>query len=1833
MKQGFYDASLSYDNIDFKAKYNKAYLDFTLNVGPGKAVPKKNDDPPCDCDPCDCECSCSTSEPSDSGPEPGGSTSPSSRHRVAMAASSIAASSSGGRKVTATATKSNMLWQANFGTFRGLGGVPGGMLEIAVREFSPAAWSVASLAYSHSMASRLEKPEGAATIGERNTMITGVTGARSDYYLVGGDGASVFGAGASTKTTNALRFLDADGAMTARNSGKAFLEVKTASKSSTIYKTGTGQPSSYNTWSGRKIYADEFANYLDIVRAGDGTIRQVWNLWDGLANIEAVTENGYTIALYLPGQVGAKDDTTGLYAVTGEPFKTFEIGTNAARNRLVVTEKAAGREPYVTSWWQTGKAWSMSRGTGEDEIVTLREREELGGNRYKIITTVKRGINGEAVSCTSETFEGSDEGTLRREKTTGYGGSSSLTSTYTHDAAGRQSSASTPGIAEKQQSGYDTHSRPAVTYEPWAGGSYKQIFTYYKDGDFYDSDIDYQRIALVKDGNATAYQRIDYAYSVADHVRRVEKRTTALGSEHVQLEVKETWLGTAPNEYAQGRVKMEQAVNGVQTHYTYEATSEHGALYKQTVETRVVGEPVSGQSTRHISYVSEQGNELRVEDYALLLEGTWSLLDAADFEYDRENRWGKRTRANGRVTEREMMCCGPLWEKDEDGVLTTYSYNTARQLVETIRAATETTPETITSYTRDAMDRVTEKRVDIGPMSTVEKTAFDLQGRVVSRTDVLGRVTSYAYSADGLTVTITTPAGATFITHLHPDGTILEQSGTGQRHLFGTIEVTEEGVRTSVSTPRPDGANIVLSRTTVDGFGQTVKEELPNTDGGWIVTNHTYNEKGQEIERQTSNQAPTLYDYDAMGTLIRQTVKLADIPTPQNSRLTEWATSFRETEDGIYLTKTETTYTPEGQPILTSQSELVTLTSPLLAKKTVITDARGNETATWTEYGAPTKRIQKIQIPASDTIAETTGIDGFAVSEKDHAGITVTHARSYTEHGIHLTDTDARGNATVTKQDLAGRIVQVTDAAGNSTTTAYDPATAQPALVTDALGNTACFSYDHRGRKTAEYGTGIQPALYAYDDADRLVALTTFRAANETLTGDPSQRTDGDTTTWLYDKATGLLLRKTYADGTSESYDYDVLNRLEYSTNARSITAERTYAPLTGELLSLVFDDGATTQTPAVTYAYNHLGMVTSISDGSGVRTFAYNQYNERESETTQGMIGSVLTHALDALGRNAGYSLSYAGETAQAVTNGYDVKGRMGSVALNGLATPFTYGYNSTHGLFETLSYPNTLTRWYTYEDKRDLVTKVDYLRPGSANYPAKTDYAYDELGRPTEKKDSFNTATPDLTHDYSYNARSELTADSMSRGGTYGYDYDNIGNRKTAQEGTEAPLITYAANGLNQYTAIAEGTETFFTPTYDTDGNQTKVKTSTGEWNVTYNGLNQAIRFEQDSKRVECVYDYMNRRVEKAVYGGDILLSRKRFIYKDYLQIAELDAINVTDTVPSRLVKTYLWDPAEPVATRVLIMRNHAADGSHEDLYCTHDLLKNTTALFGIKAGRRALYEYAPYGATIKSEGDMVEGNPFRFSSEYHDDELGLIQYNYRYLNLLDGRWIKRDFLEEVGNNLYVFVQNRLNIDFLGLRSNPPTFLNYAWLPSQYQNSILSRLNIETKNFCVNATSSDFWGWLLNGLISGPIAPLPPGLDPLDLLNNRLLPPSDKGITTIPKLTKKTDTPETGLNITLTGSLTGDTGEIVASEGKSYGGTGTIGGSIDSTGKISGTASGGISSTTPGQKPSIRVDVGISTTYHVSEQTSFSFGAGASMQTYKPVNYNFRIEVNYKF
>ena len=458
--------------------------------------------------------------------------------------------------------------------------------------------------------------------------------------------------------------------------------------------------------------------------------------------------------------------------------------------------------------------------------------------------------------------------------------------------------------------------------------------------------------------------------------------------------------------------------------------------------------------------------------------------------------------------------------------------------------------------------------------------------------------------------------------------------------------------------------------------------------------------------------------------------------------------------------------------------------------------------------------------------------------------------------------------------------------------------------------------------------------------------------------------------------------------------------------------------------------------TPGQSFVYDHLGQLTQITDAAGTRTFAYNLYGEPETDSLAANgIAWQVSERYDGLGRQAGYELSADGRRVQQTHLSYDGKGRLSTLTAEGMEEPFSWTYSEQGGFVEQLAYPNGMTRVNTYEDSRDLLSVIDYRRPGSANPPARHEYDYDALGRPTRRRDTWNTAAPKTTRLFTYNSRGELVGDQLRPGGRFGYQYDNIGNRKEAFE--FGSTTDYETDELNRYAGIVRNGGEAFTPQYDADGNQTLVKTSTGIWTVTYNAENRPVKFESEDggTTVECAYDSMGRRFEKKVTVGGTTGFHARYLYRDYLQVAECDLTGETPV----LVRSYLWDPSEPEATRVLAMTRWEANGTQvkEHLYCMHDAMKNVTSLFGEARGRRALYEYRPYGGLVTSEGNMAQENKFRFSCEYMDDELGLIYYNYRHLNPHDGRWISRDPIAEQGGwNLFAFVNNNgiINFDYLG-------------------------------------------------------------------------------------------------------------------------------------------------------------------------------------------------------
>ncbi len=307
------------------------------------------------------------------------------------------------------------------------------------------------------------------------------------------------------------------------------------------------------------------------------------------------------------------------------------------------------------------------------------------------------------------------------------------------------------------------------------------------------------------------------------------------------------------------------------------------------------------------------------------------------------------------------------------------------------------------------------------------------------------------------------------------------------------------------------------------------------------------------------------------------------------------------------------------------------------------------------------------------------------------------------------------------------------------------------------------------------------------------------------------------------------------ADGHGVTYTLTDLGQVATRTDARGKVTTLSYN-LYGDVIAQDYSD----DTPDITYQYDNLGRQTQATDAVGTTTFTYNAYGELTTESISGLYSKTQIHYFDSYGRDLGYTI----DGTRTLVKEYDgTTGRLSRAQMGG--GWFAWDYLAGSNLKSKLTYPNGSTASWMYEPTRDLLTSVTNRVNGSVI--SAYDYTNDILGRRTVIGKSGTMMDENEVQPYTYNTRDELTS-----GQGFTYAYDDIGNRAEA-EGRD-----YTANELNQYTAIDS-----FEPTYDLDGNQTKILTSIGEWQVEYNAENRPIRWTQGNIEIEMIYDRMGRRV----------------------------------------------------------------------------------------------------------------------------------------------------------------------------------------------------------------------------------------------------------------------------------------------------------------------------------------------------------------------------------
>jgi RHS repeat-associated protein len=271
------------------------------------------------------------------------------------------------------------------------------------------------------------------------------------------------------------------------------------------------------------------------------------------------------------------------------------------------------------------------------------------------------------------------------------------------------------------------------------------------------------------------------------------------------------------------------------------------------------------------------------------------------------------------------------------------------------------------------------------------------------------------------------------------------------------------------------------------------------------------------------------------------------------------------------------------------------------------------------------------------------------------------------------------------------------------------------------------------------------------------------------------------------------------------------------------------------------------------------------------------------------------------------------------------------------------------------------------------------------------------------------------------------------------YAYQYDDIGNRITSTDlGTNR---TYTANSLNQYTLVGravpgapQGEVEEFVPQFDDDGNQTLIQTSTGIWQVQYNGENRPVLWtggtQSAATNIVMSFDRMGRRVRYLDVYTSITNCNLSFTYDKYICI--LRFCYIRDNSCSNYL-ALAWDPTEPFITQPIV--SELDNSIHR--FCLFDGNKNISTIADESAIVFENVRYSPFGKVVANDEES-RTTPFGFSSEYLDTGLGIVYYNFRHYIPELGRWMQRDPMH-FGSlaNKYSFVGNMVLsvVDELGL------------------------------------------------------------------------------------------------------------------------------------------------------------------------------------------------------
>jgi len=444
-------------------------------------------------------------------------------------------------------------------------------------------------------------------------------------------------------------------------------------------------------------------------------------------------------------------------------------------------------------------------------------------------------------------------------------------------------------------------------------------------------------------------------------------------------------------------------------------------------------------------------------------------------------------------------------------------------------------------------------------------------------TDAAGNITTVAYNAQALPITIEQP----LVDAVRPTTTLTYTA-------LGLVE----------TTTAPDG---VVSRTTRNSFGQiltTVQDEL----GLAIGSSVTRNAVGDVATSTDPLGRVTTYTYDANRRVTR-------VDGTENR-----SSEFEYDADGRVI-ETRTATDDPLKPIQVS-----TATYSVMGDKLTATDPDGHVTS----YAYDELERQIRTTDAESRISEVDyDVMGQVLAIHQAVGTSIeiiSQRNTYDLNGSIVTVQDARDNTTSYSYDGFNRPLQTTYPDGTSESSSYDVMGNVLQVVTRA-GKNIDFTYDALNRPSSKSPQGQAVISYSYDIASRLTRIED--TAGQSLDygfdslGRPISvtRQDSLAVSYEYDLA-GNRTKVIWPDAWFAEYRYDAANRVEEILE-NGVTSLASYShDRRSRRASITLGNGSSTS-----YIYEHDGDLSSLDHGftgSGVTFgFAYNNVSERTQLTT----------------------------------------------------------------------------------------------------------------------------------------------------------------------------------------------------------------------------------------------------------------------------------------------------------------------------------------------------------------------------------------------------------------------------------------------------------------------------------------------------------------------------------------------------------------------------------------------------------------------------------------